>query len=90
MNTKGKLSLDYIEGLIEAEYYHVFHNTTTTICGLRLKNGFIAVGHSTPIREENFDAELGRRVARENAIKNIWQLEGYLLKQKLHEETKDT
>ncbi|HAL1282790.1 TPA: hypothetical protein H5R18_004651, partial [Escherichia coli] len=35
---------------------------------------------------ENFDAEIGRKVARKNAIEKIWPLEGYLLKQKLSEQ----
>lgn len=34
---------------------------------------------------ENFDPEIGRKIARQNAIAKIWPLEGYLLKQQLHE-----
>ncbi|MBC9216577.1 Gp49 family protein, partial [Escherichia coli] len=35
---------------------------------------------------ENFDAEIGRKIARQNAVNKIWMLEGYLLKQKLSEQ----
>lgn len=57
-----------------------------TFCVLVLKNGFTVTGESACASPENFDAEIGRRVARENAINKIWALEGYLLKQRLAEE----
>lgn len=57
-----------------------------TFCVLRLKNGFTVTGESACASPENFDAEIGRKIARENAINKVWMLEGYLLKQHLHEE----
>ena len=57
-----------------------------TFCVLVLKNGFTVTGESACASPENFDAEIGRKVARENAINKIWMLEGYLLKQQLHEQ----
>ena len=57
-----------------------------TFCVLRLKNGFTVTGESSCASTENFDAEIGRKIARENAINKVWMLEGYLLKQHLHEE----
>ncbi len=56
-----------------------------TICVLVLTNGFTVVGKSSCASPENFDAEIGRRIARMNALDQIWPLEGYLLKQRLHE-----
>ena len=60
-----------------------------TFCVLVLKNGFTVTGESACASPENFDAELGRKVARENAVKKIWALEGYLLKQSLHDAAKE-
>ncbi|EKQ7398058.1 hypothetical protein P6Q96_004908, partial [Escherichia coli] len=57
-----------------------------TICVLVLCNGFIVTGESACASPKNFDAEIGRKVARKNAIEKIWPLEGYLLKQKLSEQ----
>ncbi|KAA5961026.1 MULTISPECIES: Gp49 family protein [Pantoea] len=57
-----------------------------TFCVLTLKNGFSVTGESACASPENFDAEIGRQIARENAIQKIWPLEGYLLKQKLSEQ----
>ena len=57
-----------------------------TFCVLVLKNGFTVTGESACASPENFDAEIGRKIARDNAVNKIWMLEGYLLKQKLSEQ----
>lgn len=57
-----------------------------TFCVLVLKNGFTVTGESACASPENFDSEIGRKIARENAISKVWMLEGYLLKQQLHEQ----
>jgi hypothetical protein len=54
-----------------------------TFCVLVLHNGFTVTGESACASPENFDAELGRKIARQNAVNKIWPLEGYLLKQQL-------
>jgi hypothetical protein len=54
-----------------------------TICVLVMKNGFTVTGESACASPRNFDAGLGRKIARQNAIAKIWPLEGYLLKQRL-------
>lgn len=56
-----------------------------TFCVLVLKNGFTVTGESACASPENFDAEIGRKIARQNAVNKIWLLEGYLLKQRLFE-----
>lgn len=58
---------------------------TLTFCVLILKNGFTVTGESACASPENFDAEIGRKVAFENARNKIWMLEGYLLKEKLYQ-----
>jgi len=58
-----------------------------TFCVLILQNGFTVTGESACASPENFNAELGRKIARANAVAKIWPLEGYLLKQRLHDET---
>ena len=55
-----------------------------TFCVLVLRNGFTVTGESACVSPENFDAEIGRRVARENAVNKMWPLLGYALKDKLH------
>lgn len=55
-----------------------------TICVLVLRNGFTIVGKSACASPEIFDAQIGRNVAREDAIDQVWPLLGYALKQELH------
>lgn len=54
-----------------------------TFCVLVLRNGFTVTGESACASPENFDAELGRKIARQNAVAKVWPLMGYALKQKL-------
>ncbi len=54
-----------------------------TFCVLVLKNGFTVTGESACASPENFDAEIGRKIARQNAVQKIWPLMGYELKSQL-------
>lgn len=59
-----------------------------TFCVLVLQNGFTVTGESACASPENFNAEIGRKIARENAVNKVWPLMGYALKQRLHDEGK--
>ena len=54
-----------------------------TFCVLVLRNGFTVTGESACASPENFDAEVGRKIARANAVNKVWPLMGYELKSKL-------
>ena len=54
-----------------------------TLCVLVLRNGFTVTGESACASPENFDAELGRKIARANAVNKMWPLMGYALKERL-------
>ena len=54
-----------------------------TFCVLVLKNGFTVTGESACASPENFDAELGRKIARQNAVAKVWPLMGYELRSQL-------
>lgn len=56
-----------------------------TFCVLILRNGFTVTGESACASPENFDAEIGRKIARQNAVNKIWPLMGYALKDRLAE-----
>ena len=57
-----------------------------TFCVMVLKNGFTVTGESACASPENFDAEVGRKIARQNAAQKIWPLLGFALKERLHAE----
>ena len=82
-----RLSPDKIDAVIVSEQYHVFPGTTLTVCCLTLRNGFQVTGESAAASPANFNEELGRKIARDNARNKIWALEGYLLRQRLHDAT---
>lgn len=82
--TAPRITPEHIDNQIIGEQYFVFPGTTVTICLLQLVNGFTVTGESACASPENFDEEIGRKIAREQARDKIWALEGYLLKDKLH------
>jgi hypothetical protein len=90
INEKGlnapRITPEHLESRIVSEQYHVFPGTTFTSCLLTLKNGFTVHGESACASPENFDAELGRKIARDNAKNKIWMLEGYLLRERLNDQ----
>jgi len=83
--TAPRITPERLNEVIAGEDYHVFQNSQLTVCCLTLENGFTVTGESACASPENFNAELGRKIARNNARDKIWALEGYVLKQKLHE-----
>ena len=78
-----RLSPEKIDAVITGEDYHVFPGTTLTVCCLKLRNGFQVTGESAAVSPENFDVELGKKIARSNARDKIWALEGYALRERL-------
>ena len=78
-----RLTPQHIDDQILAEQFYVFPGTTLTVCALTLRNGFHVTGESAAASPENFDAEIGCKIARDNARGKIWALEGYLLRSKL-------
>lgn len=83
--TAPRITPKDIESAIVKEQFHVFEGSTFTSCLLTLTNGFTVHGESACASVENFDVELGKKIARDNAKNKIWMLEGYLLRQKLHD-----
>lgn len=64
--------------------------STLTFCVLVLRSGFTVTGESACASPENFDAELGRKIARQNAINKVWPLMGFELKCRLAREAAPT
>ncbi len=55
-----------------------------SVCVVVLGNGFTVIGKSAPASAENFDRELGRKFAYEDAIRQLWPLMGFALRDALH------
>ena len=78
-----RLTPEHIDGVIVSETYTNLPDGRTVICQLTLKNGYTVDGKSACVSKDNFNQEIGNKIARQNAREKIWELEGYLLKEKL-------
>lgn len=97
--TGPRITAQHIAEVIEHEYYFTAQEGTDgakvqsahptlkllTLCVLVMRNGFTVLGHSACVSPERFDAQIGRKIARQKAIDQIWALEGYLLATTLSE-----
>jgi len=80
-----RLTPDHIDNTITGETYTNLPDGRTVVCQLTLRNGFTVDGTSACVSKDNFNQEIGNKIARENAREKIWLLEGYLLKEKLYQ-----
>lgn len=80
--TAPRLTPAAVDAAIAGEEYAVFSGRLT-VCVLTLANGFLVTGESSCVDAANFDAELGKKLARQKARDKIWELEGYRLRQKI-------
>ena len=94
--TPHRVTLESMNAKVAAEYYFTGAQAVAhlgapkhasldvlTICILVMPNGFTIIGKSAPADAGNFNAELGQKFAREDAIRQLWPLEGYLLREQL-------
>lgn len=77
-----RVTLESMEAKIESETYTVIDGILT-LCTVKMANGFYVTGESAPASPENFNADLGKKFARESAVRQLWKLEGYALREKL-------
>lgn len=73
---------DLLAKVVKEDYVKI--GKKTTICLLTLENGFEIVGISAPVSVKNFNFEIGKKYAKEKAVNKLWELEGYLLQEKLN------
>jgi hypothetical protein len=83
--TPNRVTLASINAAIDnIEYVHPKGHPHATVAFVTMDNGYLVIGMSAPADPGNFDVELGEKFALEDAIRKIWPLEGYLLREKLH------
>ena len=79
----AKVTEEQIKGRISDVSYSVLPNTTITVCVITLTNGFKVTGESACVDPTGFKKDLGEAYAYEKAFNKIWELEGYLLKERM-------
>lgn len=80
--TAPKLTLADLKAKVAHAQYFCYDDTLT-ICILTTRNGFKLLGKSAPASPENFDPAIGERLAYEDALRQLWPLEGYLLRERI-------
>lgn len=80
--TAPRVTLESMEAKIASKHF-IVHEGILTICILKMQNGFYVTGSSAPASPENYNASLGEKFAYENAVRDLWKLEGYALREKL-------
>lgn len=78
-----RVTPDMLDAEIVDEDFHVFTGSCLTVCCLTLRNGFTVTGESACASPENFNAELGQKIAKANARDKIWPLLGFRLRDQL-------
>lgn len=82
--TPNRVTLEDLRAKVyETEYLNPARMPHLTICVIVLRNGFSLVGKSAPADPANFDPEAGRKFAFDDALRQLWPLEGYLLREKI-------
>lgn len=82
--TPHRVSLDQIETSIdEVEYVRSNVAPQLTLALVKFKNGYVQVGQSAPADPANFNEDLGKTFAYEDAIRKAWPLFGFALCDKL-------
>ena len=76
----NKVSQSTIDNLLDTAetQEHVFWGKELVV-SYKLSNGFSLLGRGACVDPDNFDIEIGRRIAREQVENQLWQLEGYKL-----------
>lgn len=81
--TAPRVTEESITAKIASVCYIQEGDTGLTVCIITMRNGWMSTGISAPASLANYDPEVGKRYAYDNAFKPLWQLEGYLLRERL-------
>ena len=82
---RTRVTDEYLQKRIKSIDYLRIPESTVTICHMVMLNGFSVRGESACVDADNFEEAVGRKIAYDNAFDKLWQLEGYLLAEQLHE-----
>lgn len=78
----NKVTLEYMESRILDQDFHKWTNTMT-LCTIVMDNGYVVIGKSACVDPANYNQQIGEKLAREDAIKQLWPLFGFLLAEQI-------
>lgn len=80
-----RVTVTDMQAKVKSSTYTRLPDSTTTVCQITLENGYTLIGTSACVDPANFNQALGEKYAYEKAFNQLWDLEGYLLKQRRFE-----
>lgn len=83
-----RVSLEDIRKKVRSTAYTRLSGTVT-VCQMEMVNGYVVVGKSACVDPHEYNQALGEKFAYEDAINQLWPLEGYLLAQRRYETQKE-
>lgn len=78
-----RLTKEYLESIVKEKSFHKLTDRLT-VCVIKTVTGFELVGKSTCLDPANYSQEIGEKVSYEDAFNKLWELEGYILREKLN------
>jgi len=79
----ARITPELIKDRIEHVEYHRVGGGTLTLCVITVNNGFQVTGTSACADPENYNKDIGQKIAFDNAFRELWPLFGFLLREKL-------
>ena len=80
-----RITVADMQAKVNSSTYTRLANSTTTVCQITLENGYTLIGTSACVDPANYNQAIGEKIAYDNAFEKLWDLEGYLLKQRRFE-----
>ena len=78
--TENRVTLESMEKAVESvEYFNPKTAPQMTVAFVKFNNGYVVIGESAPADPANFNEELGKKFAREGALRKAWPLFGFAL-----------
>lgn len=81
----NKVTKEHLNSLVaDSDVEYAVFGNKLTVAVITLPTNFKVTGEASCVDANNFDKELGEKYALENAVEKLWELEGYLLANKIH------
>lgn len=81
----NRLTVADMQAKVKSSAYVRLPDSTTTVCQITLENGYTLTGTSACVDPTSYNQAIGEKIAFDNAFEKLWELEGYLLKQRRFE-----
>lgn len=83
--TANRVNLENLKTKIaQVEFHHPSICPHMTVAFVQMRNGYVVIGKSAPADPANFNLDLGQQFAFEDAVRQIWPMEGYVLREDMH------